>query len=190
MKITYEEIASFQKKMNRARFMPGNEQMAGIDAAFSIGYDQTISQPSLVLYMTALLKMNDTSRVLEVGTGSGYQTAMLAQFAQKIFTVERIKPLYELAKTRLQDMGYENISYLCGDGTLGWDEHSPFDRIMVTAAAEEIPQELIDQLAVDGRMVIPAGRSTQNIYLITKDQNGNVQITKDLAVRFVPLIRD
>lgn len=190
MKITRWQIAEFQRKMDRALFMPGNEKMAGIDAAFSIGYDQTISQPSLVLYMTALLELEESSKVLEIGTGSGYQTAMLAEFAYKVFTVERISPLYEMAKSRLADLGYENILFKCGDGAKGWTEYAPYDRIMVTAAAEEIPQELIDQLDYNGIMVIPAGRSVQNIYIITKHEDGEISIVKDLAVRFVPLIRD
>jgi protein-L-isoaspartate(D-aspartate) O-methyltransferase len=161
---------------------------AHIDGPLPIGYGQTISQPSLVLEMTRLLSPGMDSKVLEIGTGSGYQTAILAKFSAKVYTVERIAELMEKAKKRLEALNFSNICYKVGDGSKGWQEYAPYDRIMVTAAASLLPKELVDQLAVGGRMVIPVGPpSMQELKLVTKTSKGDVHVQTVTAVRFVEL---
>lgn len=188
--IGMEEIEKAQRALHRERFMPGLEGLANVDAAFPIGHGQTISQPSLVRYMTWMLGMERTSKVLEIGTGSGYQTALLAAFTDRVYTVERIEALLKSARERLVRMGCDNIHYLLGNGWTGWEEEAPFDRIMVTAAAKEIPTALIEQLSVGGRMVIPVGTTYQYLFLVEKEAQGRIRTTRDLAVRFVPLVND
>lgn len=167
--------------------MDNFKEQAHIDAPFPIGFGQTISQPSLVLKMTILLDVDENSRALEVGTGSGFQTALLAKASKYVYTVERIEKLHLSAKERLTQMSYTNISYKLGDGSLGWEEHAPYDRIMVTASAPKLPDALVAQLAANGKMVIPVGT---DLMLITKNKNN--QITKEAVanVRFVSLIKD
>lgn len=183
-----QDIIDHFNLLNRKDFMEIYQKYASMDEAFPIGYGQTISQPSLVLYMTLLLELEKEHRVLEIGTGSGYQTAMLQPFCKKLFTVEYLEPLYLKVKERLDRLGYDDIHYRLGDGSLGWKENAPFDRIIVTAAAKKIPTALIDQLATSGRMIIPSGEFFQNIYIVTKDIYGKVKIEKDIAVRFVELV--
>lgn len=185
-----QDVIEYYKKLDRSLFMKENKRYAGIDAAFSIGYGQTISQPSLVLKMTLMLGLNEKHRVLEIGTGSGYQTALLAKFASKVYTVERIEPLKEEAEERLLKLGLSNVYYKIGDGSQGWEEKAPFDRIMVTAAAHRIPKKLIKQLAPGGGMIIPVGGHIQRINIVTKDEDGNVSIREDIPVVFVKLIGD
>lgn len=164
------------------------------DTALPIGHGQTISQPYIVARMTELLvAMLDTAplkRVLEVGTGSGYQTAILAPFVEQIFTVERIAPLLEQAKQRHKALGLTNIRYLLSDGSWGWQQHAPYDAILATAAPEEIPPELIEQLNDGGRLIIPHGlNSQQRLSVIERD--GESLKTTDLdMVSFVPLVRE
>ncbi len=158
------------------------------DNALPIGSGQTISQPYVVALMTQILQLGRDQKILEIGTGSGFQTAILARFSRRVYTVERNRDLGTRALKRLRDMGYENIVFKVGDGTRGWAQHAPFDRIIVTAGAPVVPQELIDQLAPDGRMIIPAGdRSVQDLELYEKRPDG---VRKSLAgsVVFVPLI--
>ncbi|MCK5758402.1 MAG: protein-L-isoaspartate(D-aspartate) O-methyltransferase [Clostridiales bacterium] len=188
--ITEEDVIRYYKKLDRSLFMEENKCYAGIDAAFSIGYGQTISQPSLVLKMTLMLGMSEDCRVLEIGTGSGYQTALLAKFTSKVYTVERIEPLKIEAEKRLIKLGFLNIKYMLSDGSKGWKEEAPFDRIIVTAAAKHIPKELIKQLAPDGVMIIPVGGDIQRINIVTKDEENNVNIKEDIPVIFVKLIGD
>lgn len=158
------------------------------DSALPIGLGQTISQPYIVAQMTALLlENNPCDKVLEIGTGSGYQTAILAKLIPQIFTIERLKPLLEQARTRLTRLRYTNVRYRHADGTLGWQEFAPYDGILVAAAPAEIPQALIDQLKEGGRLVIPVGESEQHLHVLTK-QNGQLVSEKIEAVRFVPLI--
>lgn len=158
------------------------------DSALPIGLGQTISQPYIVAQMTALLlENNPCDKVLEIGTGSGYQTAILAKLIPQIFTIERLKPLLEQARTRLTRLRYTNVRYRHADGTLGWQEFAPYDGILVAAAPAEIPQALIDQLKEGGRLVIPVGESEQHLHVLTK-QDGQLVSEKIEAVRFVPLI--
>lgn len=189
-KISDLEIINYWKKLDRGAFMGENRDCADVDAAFPIGHGQTISQPSLVLKMTTMLEMQPGSKILEIGTGSGYQTALLAQFADKIYTVERIDKLMVSAKQRLHKMGFENIKFKLGDGSQGWAEHSPFDRIMVTAGAHTIPPELVKQLSFNGRMVIPVGRWPQRLTVVEKNEKGDISIEKGIPVAFVKLIGD
>jgi protein-L-isoaspartate(D-aspartate) O-methyltransferase len=154
-----------------------------------IGHGQTISQPYIVAVMTDLLKPEPTDRVLEVGTGSGYQAAVLAELVDRVFTIEIIEPLGRLASRNLTQLGYRNIEVRIGDGYYGWEEQVPFDAIVVTAAASHIPPPLIEQLKPGGRMVIPVGSRfmVQQLVLVEKDAGGEVTTRQILPVRFVPL---
>lgn len=185
----FKALNEFYHHLDRSYFIDNEMKVfADLDKPLSIGYGQTISQPSLVLEMTRILEPELDSRVLEIGTGSGYQTALLARFSKTVYTIERIAELSETAQKRLETLGYTNIVYKIGDGSEGWKESAPFDRIMVTAAAEKIPNELLEQLAVGGKMMIPVGSSElQELKLVFKDANGQVhQETVDL-VRFVEM---
>jgi protein-L-isoaspartate(D-aspartate) O-methyltransferase len=184
-----EKIKKYFENLDRSLFMEENKEFACIDGPFPIGFGQTISQPSLVLEMTLLLDLNPNSKVLEIGTGSGFQTALLARAAKNIYTVERIPELYEKAVDRLKDMGYDNIYFKLGDGTMGWAEESPFDRIIVTAAAKVVPPALLQQLAEMGKMVIPIGTGVvQELVLIEKESDGSVHYRTVEYVSFVPLV--
>lgn len=183
-----QDITAYFRSLDRGSFMDRHQQDAGRDEALPIGYGQTISQPSLVLEMTVALDLEDHHKVLEIGTGSGFQTALLAAFSREVYTVEKIPQLAESAKKRLEAKGFENISFLLGDGSLGWPEHAPYDRIIVTAAASDIPKELVDQLANGGRMLIPVGNQySQDLLAIDKSRDGRLEKTALEAVRFVPL---
>lgn len=186
---TKETIITYYNQLDRSYFMDLHTERAQEDTPFPIGYGQTISQPSLVLKMTLLLEIGTQSNVLEIGTGSGYQTALLAKAAGKVYTIERIEELHLGAKEKLTRAGYTNIEFSLGDGSLGWPEHAPYDRIMVTASATKIPHALVEQLAPLGKMVIPVGPdSVQDLLLITKDANGKIDIESVSKVRFVRLI--
>ncbi|MBR9856352.1 MAG: protein-L-isoaspartate(D-aspartate) O-methyltransferase [Oceanisphaera sp.] len=158
------------------------------NSALPIGCGQTISQPYIVARMTELVLAQQPKRVLEVGTGSGFQTAVLAQLVEQVFTVERIKSLQYQARRRLQRLDLHNVSTKHGDGWLGWSSKAPFDAIMVTAAAQETPQALLSQLADGGRMVIPVGQSQQALWLYQRhgDQFSRTELE---SVRFVPLVK-
>jgi protein-L-isoaspartate(D-aspartate) O-methyltransferase len=159
------------------------------DNPLPIGYGQTISQPYIVAYMTEVLNLNKNSTVLEVGTGSGYQAAILSPLVKKVYTIEIIPELANVAAVRLKDLGYTNVDAGIGDGYYGWTKHAPFDAIIVTAAAGHIPPPLLEQLKNNGRMVIPVGGSflVQNLILISKDKDGIITTRNLLPVRFVPL---
>ena len=188
MKSRKKEIISYFQDLDRSFYMDSNKEMANFDEAVPIGHEQTISQPSLVLEMTLALDLQPQSRVLEIGTGSGFQTALLAAFSDEVYTVERIEELHVRAKERLAEAGFSNIFFKLDDGSEGWEEFEPYDRIMVTAAASEIPKELVDQLANEGKMVIPVSSSLiQELRLIEKDANGKLFSTLLNEVRFVPL---
>lgn len=183
-----QDIIAYFRSLDRRTFMDKYTDDAARDEALPIGHGQTISQPSLVLEMTLALDVQDHHNVLEIGTGSGFQTALLAAFSKQVFTVEKIPQLHKRAMERLEQKGFQNIHFLLGDGSLGWAEHAPFDRIMVTAAAAAIPQELLDQLAPGGRMIIPVGgRFSQELLAIDKTPGGKLEKTAIEAVRFVPL---
>ncbi len=154
-----------------------------------IGYGQTISQPYIVAIMTDLLKINKQSKVLELGTGSGYQAAILSQLVDQVFSIEIVEQLGKKAKERLARLGYDNVQVKIGDGYYGWEEHAPFDAIIVTAAASHIPPPLIKQLKEGGNMIIPVGTAfmTQQLLLINKQQDGKIVSKQILPVRFVPV---
>jgi protein-L-isoaspartate(D-aspartate) O-methyltransferase len=162
------------------------------DRPLGIGYGQTISQPFIVAYMTEALHLKGTEKVLEIGTGSGYQAAVLAETAQEVYSIEIIPELYKSAKSRLSRLGYKTIHLKNDDGYYGWEEHAPYDGIVVTCAAGHIPQPLIRQLKTGGRMIIPVGHpwSVQDLVIVTKDNNGKVKTKNVMPVRFVPLVRE
>ena len=154
-----------------------------------IGHGQTISQPYIVAIMTDLLAVKSDSKVLEIGTGSGYQAAIMAELVSMVFSIEIIKPLGQLATDRLKRLGYDNIKTKIDDGYYGWEEHAPYDAIIVTAAASHVPPPLIQQLKIGGRMIIPVGSQfmTQELLLIEKEEGGKIITRQVLPVRFVPL---
>ncbi|UJF26500.1 protein-L-isoaspartate(D-aspartate) O-methyltransferase [Planococcus sp. 107-1] len=183
-----EKIQSYFRELDRSFFMDIHKEAAHLDEAVPIGYEQTISQPSLVLEMTLALDLQKDSVVLEIGTGSGFQTALLAEFSKTVYTVERIEELHTRAKERLQTAGFQNIHFKLDDGSAGWKEKAPFDRIMVTAAASEMPQELVDQLKPGGKMLIPIGSAlVQKLKLAEKNEQEKLTTTTLNYVRFVPL---
>ncbi|MBE2293693.1 MAG: protein-L-isoaspartate(D-aspartate) O-methyltransferase [Phycisphaerales bacterium] len=175
----------------RHRFVPSVWlERAYVDAPLPIGHGQTISQPFIVALMTELLAPDSESVVLEVGTGSGYQTAVLAHLAQQVYSVERIPVLAEAAERRLRALGISNVDIHTADGTQGWEEKAPFDGIMVTAAAGEVPPALVQQLKPGGRLIIPVGppHHSQELRVVCKDSSGMPHSRGVLSVIFVPLI--
>ncbi|MCW5606244.1 MAG: protein-L-isoaspartate(D-aspartate) O-methyltransferase [Burkholderiales bacterium] len=185
-----ERVMAAMEKVPRHLFVPaGVETGAYRNVPLAIGSGQTISQPFIVALMTDLMETKPGDRVLEIGTGSGYQAAVLAELADTVYSVEIIEPLAREAARRLRDAGYRNVVTRVGDGYQGWAEHAPFDAIMVTAAATAVPPALIDQLKPGGRLVIPVGgpADVQTLYVIEKQADGRVVRRPVLAVRFVPL---
>jgi len=158
----------------------------------SIGARQTISQPYIVALMTELAEVTRNDVVLEIGTGSGYQAAVLSELAGRVYTIEIVEELGRRAASTLERLGYDNVMTRIGDGYAGWPELAPFDAILVTAAPEEVPQPLIDQLAVGGRMIIPVGAEyeVQDLQVLTKEEGGQISVSNVIPVRFVPLTRD
>ena len=186
------DVLQAMSRVPRHEFVPGkNRRYSYQDTPLGIGYGQTISQPYIVAEMTRQLQLTPTSKVLEIGTGSGYQAAVLAELTSKVYSIEIIEPLLVRARTTLKENGYEKINLRHGDGYYGWPEAAPFDGIIVTCAAGEIPPPLVEQLAVGGRMLIPVGKrfGTQYLILVSKDQDGSVSSRNLMAVRFVPLVR-
>lgn len=176
-------------KVKRHFFVPANlMQLAYNDRPLPIGHGQTISQPYIVAIMTELLEVKKTHRILEVGTGSGYQAAILSLLADSVFTIEIVESLAKSAEAKLKILGYKNIIVKTGDGYKGWKEHAPFNGIIVTCAPDEIPPLLLEQLAIGGRMVIPVGSHYQELFLITKDSSG-LSEKSIIPVRFVPMIK-
>ena len=181
-------VLSALRKVPRHRFVPdARRDEAYEDTPLSIGHGQTISQPYIVAAMTELLNVSDGDKVLEIGTGSGYQAAVLAELGAKVYSIEIISSLAERADAILQDLGYGNVHVRVGDGFLGWPEHAPFDAIIVTAAPSEVPQPLIDQLAPGGRLVIPVGGDRQVLKLIQRAKTGELSRRTVFGVRFVPM---
>lgn len=183
-----EAVLRAMRRVERHRFVPEPLQpIAYADQPLPIGEDQTISQPYIVALMTELLELKPEDKVLEIGTGSGYQAAVLAEIANEVYTIEIIPSLAQGAEKRLKELGYQNVFVRAGDGYLGWPEQAPFDAIIVTAAPEEIPKPLIDQLKVGGRMVIPAGNfPDQILYLVRKTESG-IEKKEVIPVHFVPM---
>ena len=157
------------------------------DHPLPIGHDQTISQPYIVGFMTQALEIEPQHRVLEIGTGSGYQAAILAELAREVYTIEIVPELAERARGTLSTVGYKNVQVRTGNGYLGWLEHAPYDRIMVTAAPEEVPPALVEQLRLGGRMAIPVGRVFQELRILRRTQAG-LDTLETLPVRFVPMV--
>jgi len=183
-------VMAVMNKVVRHKFVPSDkEPFAYLNEPLNIGFGQTISQPYIVGLMTDLLALRDDDIVLEVGTGCGYQTAILSELAKQVYTVEVIRDLSEQARERLSAMGGTNIEFRVADGYHGWSQHAPFDAIMVAAAAETIPKPLIDQLKPGGRMAIPVGTSYfgQTLTLVQKDNAGSITQKRILPVAFVPL---
>lgn len=177
----------------RHKFLsPGNEALAYVNRPQPIGCGQTISQPLIVALMTDLLDLKASDRVLEIGTGSGYQAAVLAQVAGDIFSMESVESLAASATTRLAELGYDTVTVRHGDGFAGWPEQAPFDAIMVTAAPDKIPQALCRQLKEGGRIIVPVGPqySTQLLKLGIKGEDGKVRFRTTLPVAFVPMIKN
>jgi len=186
-----DRVMQAMYRVHREDFVPQDQRHASFrDGPLPVGYGQTISQPYIVALMTDLLELDAQSIVLEIGTGTGYQAAILAQLASRVYSVERIPELAQAARQRLARLGYDNIEIRCGDGSLGWREHAPFDAIIVTAAAAAVPAALLEQLKPGGRMVIPVGapRGHQELMLISRGLEGETSSRKILGVAFVPLI--
>ena len=183
-------VMDAMRRVARHRFVPAAlEAEAYANRPLPIGGGQTISQPYIVALSTDLLDLAPTHRVLEIGTGSGYQAAVLAELVAQVLTIEIVEPLGREAAARLAELGYRNVEVRIGDGYRGWPERAPFDRILVTAAAPEVPAPLVEQLARGGRMVIPVGSSwfSQRLLLVEKRADGEIVRRNVLAVRFVPL---
>ena len=186
--ITDARVLAAMAKVPREEFVPPESRAASYeDGPLPIGHGQTISQPYIVAFMTEQLRPKPSDRVLEVGTGSGYQAAILAGLVKDVYTIEIIDALAKDAEATLQRLGYKNVHVRVGDGYRGWPEHAPFDAITVTCAPDHVPQPLIDQLKEGGRMIIPVGGfGNQELYLLEK-KNGQLQRRSVLPVRFVPM---
>lgn len=185
-------VLNAMMKVEREQFVtPPYRNMAYYDMALPIGEGQTISQPYIVAYMTEAIKPKKSHKVLEIGTGSGYQAAVLAEIVDSVYTIEIISVLADSASAKLKRLGYTNVKVKTDDGYLGWEEHAPFDAIVVTAGADEIPKPLIDQLKEGGKMVIPVGEAgkVQTLKLLEK-KGGEIITTAMFPVRFVPLVRE
>lgn len=183
-----KRVLEAMRKVARHLFIPENmRSYAYNDEPLPIGEGQTISQPYIVAYMTEALQLNGSERVLEIGTGSGYQTAILNEIVKEVFTLELIGSLSVKAQEVLKELKYVNIFFKIGDGTLGWKEHAPYDAIMVTAAPAGVPKALKEQLKMYGKMIIPVGATFQELVLVIREKK-KFKIKKLLPVRFVPLV--
>jgi protein-L-isoaspartate(D-aspartate) O-methyltransferase len=177
------------EKVPRHRFMRDEDvDYAYADSPVPIGMGQTISQPYIVAYMSEALQVSATEKVLEIGTGSGYQAAVLGELARDVYTIEIVPELAERATRVLKELGYRNVHVRAGDGYAGWPDQAPFDDIIVTAAPDHVPQPLIEQLRVGGRLVVPVGRGDQDLLVLTKTPEGLRELDR-VPVRFVPLTR-
>jgi protein-L-isoaspartate(D-aspartate) O-methyltransferase len=186
--INEQRVLDAMAKVAREEFIPPESRAASYeDGPLPIGYGQTISQPYIVAFMTEQLRPKPSDRVLEVGTGSGYQAAILAELVSEVYSIEIVEPLGKNAEATLQRLGYKNVHVKIGDGYKGWSETAPFDAIIVTCAPDKVPQPLVDQLKDGGRMVIPVGdKFAQQLYLLEK-KNGQLKQSATLPVRFVPM---
>ncbi len=189
--ITDTRVVEAMMKVPRHLFVPEPYTSGAYDdTPLPIGYNQTISQPYIVAFMTEALQLKPTDHVLEIGTGSGYQAAILAEICDSVYTIDIIKQLTDGAGKILDQLGYKNIMIRHGDGYLGWPEHGPFNAIIVTCAATQVPQALQDQLAEGGRMIIPVGEQGVQELILMKKKNGRFRQESVLPVRFVPMIND
>ena len=183
------QVLAAMRRVPRDRFVPAALAAAAYDdRALPIGYGQTISQPYIVAYMTEALRLKRSHRVLEIGTGSGYQAAVLAQLAEEVHTIEIVPELADRSRALLRELGYTNVHVLTGDGYAGRPDQAPFDRILVTAAPDHVPKPLTEQLAVGGRMIIPVGAWRQRLMIVTRTAKG-IASEATLDVAFVPLTR-
>jgi len=186
--VSDKRVLTAMEKVPRHEFVEeGLKGVAYEDNPLPIGMDQTISQPYIVALMTELLDVSEEHKVLEIGTGSGYQAAVISHLSMSVITVERIPKLFKNAKETLRKLGYNNITVVMADGSIGYREYAPYDRIIVTAASPSIPDELIDQLADSGKMVIPVGGKITQQLLVLKKEGTKVIKTDSIGVRFVPL---
>lgn len=186
--ITDQKVLSIMSKVPRHEFVP----LISITAAYgdyplSIGYGQTISQPYIVAYMTQELHLKGSERVLEIGTGSGYQAAVLAETCAQVYSIEIVPQLAASSAEKLRELGYENVTVKEGDGYKGWPEYAPFDAIIVTAAPPKVPKALLDQLKIGGRLIVPEGDYFQVLRLYTRTAKG-IEMENLIPVRFVPMI--
>ena len=185
--ISDARVLDAMRTVPRHRFVPeGQRSQAYGDYPLPIGYSQTISQPYIVAFMTQALATAPDQKVLEIGTGSGYQAAVLARLVRDVYTIEIVEPLAARARATLEELRFTNVHVRAGNGYLGWPEQAPFDRIMVTAAPEEVPQALVEQLKLGGRMAIPVGVGDQELRILRRTAKG-MEILDTLPVRFVPM---
>jgi protein-L-isoaspartate(D-aspartate) O-methyltransferase len=186
--ITDERVLAAMLRVPRHVFVPAELQDdAYVDGPLPIGHGQTISQPYIVALMTQLVRPKPADRALDVGTGSGYQAAVLAELVHEVYGIEIVCPLAEEASERLTALGYRNVTVRCGDGYQGWKEHAPFDIIVVAAAPDHVPRPLVEQLAPGGRLVIPVGDVDQELRLLEKQADGSIREIAVAPVRFVPM---
>jgi protein-L-isoaspartate(D-aspartate) O-methyltransferase len=183
-----ERVLDAMRRVPRHLFVPESErESAYVDWPLQIGFGQTISQPYIVGLMTQLAKPQPKSRALDVGTGSGYQAAVLAELCEQVYSIEIVEPLATEARVRLADLGYRNVEVRCGDGYRGWPERAPFDVIILAAAPPHIPEPLVEQLAPDGRLVLPVGEGAQELVVVEKQADGTTRQRTETGVRFVPM---
>ena len=184
-----EDVLRVMRETPRHLFVPENLMGAAYeDVPLPIGEGQTISQPYIVALMTELLKLNGNERILEIGTGSGYQAAILSPLVKAVYSIEIVKSLAENADKKLKEMQYHNVTVKWGDGYQGWEEHAPYDAIIVTAAPDLVPQNLLDQMKIGGRLVIPVGTNFQKLKVITRMRDGKIGEENIISVRFVPMV--
>lgn len=188
--ITNSAITTAMECIPRHRFVPDEyAEYVYRDGPLPIGHDQTISQPYIVALMTQALELSGNEKVLEIGTGSGYQAAVLAEICDSVFTIEIVQPLAEQSEALLNELGYDNVFVHYGDGYKGWETHAPYDRIILTAAPEKIPGVLLQQLKAGGIMILPVGKDKQVLQLVRKTKSGEIQQETITAVRFVPMVK-
>jgi len=187
--ISDNKVLEAMAKVKRHLFVPPALVERGYDdTPLPIGYGQTISQPYIVAYMTEAAQLRPKDRVLEIGTGCGYQAAVLSELVKEVYTIELLKPLAVSSRARLKQLGYDNVEVKWGDGYEGWPEYAPFDAIVVTAAPLSVPEELVRQLKIGGRMIVPVGSFSQELYLIVRTDTGFDKKAL-LPVRFVPMVK-